>query len=70
MAKNTKVRLVKAGVESRRICEGSCGDVHLGPLDCPVGYSPHLNCTTNPPTLKCVKDSLSIAKKLKKRKKR
>lgn len=67
MAKNTKVRLVKAGLESRRICEGSCGDVHLGPLDCPEGYSPDLNCTTNPPTLKCVKDSLFIGKTPKKK---
>ncbi len=67
MAKNTKVRFVKAKVGIKRICEGSCGDVHLGPIDCPKGYSPYLNCATNPPTLRCVKDSLTVGKKSKKR---
>lgn len=39
-----------------RTCSGSCGDVGVGPIDCPEGTSPHLDCTKNPPTLKCVKD--------------
>lgn len=56
--KNTMVSFKKVGGRKRRICSGRCGDVELGPIDCPVGYSPHLNCVANPPTLTCVRDSV------------
>jgi len=41
-----------------RTCSGSCDGVALGPINCPAGSSPHLNCTTNPPTLTCVNDGV------------
>jgi hypothetical protein len=37
-----------------RTCSGKCGDQSVGPIDCPEGKSPFLNCTVNPPTLECV----------------
>lgn len=39
-----------------RTCSGKCGDQQVGPIDCPEGTSPHLNCVVDPPTLACVKD--------------
>lgn len=62
MAKSTNVRLVKSGAKKKRVCSGSCDGVKVGPIDCPEGTSPHLDCTVNPPTLKCVKNSISRKK--------
>lgn len=39
-----------------RQCSGRCGSTQVGPINCPEGTSPSLNCTSNPPTIRCVKD--------------
>jgi len=50
---------------TERYCSGSCDGTQVGPIPCPEGYSPFLNCTTNPPTIECVKDSLRVSRKRK-----
>ena len=40
------------GSGGNRTCSGSCGGATIGPINCPTGSSPHLNCVTN--TLTCV----------------
>lgn len=42
------------GVLLGRQCSGTCGNVSVGPIDCPEGKSPFLNCVANPPTISCV----------------
>lgn len=41
------------GAVLSRTCSGSCGGTQVGPISCPEGQSPVLNCTTNPPTISC-----------------
>ncbi len=36
-----------------RTCSGRCGNTQLGPINCPPGKSPDLNCARRPPTLGC-----------------
>ncbi|HEX6513791.1 MAG TPA: hypothetical protein VF157_15915, partial [Chloroflexota bacterium] len=42
----------------QRTCAGACGTGDqrrtVGPIDCPDSKSPFLDCTVDPPTLKCV----------------
>ena len=41
------------GGPTKRTCSGSCGGATAGPIDCPEGQSPSLDCSTNPPTISC-----------------
>ena len=43
----------EAGRILSRTCSGRCGDTPVGPIACPEGQSPVLDCTTNPPSLSC-----------------
>lgn len=36
-----------------RTCSGKCGNTKVGPINCPPGHSPILDCTSNPPTITC-----------------
>jgi hypothetical protein len=44
-----------------RTCSGDCDGVKVGPISCPEGQSPVLDCTANPPTLTCEDRSSATA---------
>ncbi len=37
-----------------RECKGKCDGKTVGPIACPEGKSPSLDCGSNPPTIKCI----------------
>jgi hypothetical protein len=43
----------ESGQVLSRTCSGRCGDTQVGPISCPEGQSPDLNCTTSPPSISC-----------------
>jgi len=61
-----KIKYRKIGPKKKRICEGTCGGVQVGPIPCPEGYDAFLNCGADPPTITCIKEK--TAKKGLKRK--
>jgi hypothetical protein len=49
-----QVSVEEGGGKAARTCSGKCGDVAVGPIPCPDGMSPVLDCTKSPPTLSCI----------------
>ena len=37
-----------------RTCKGRCGSRTVGPISCPAGKNPRINCGARPPTITCV----------------